>query len=106
MKSIFRCLPHPETKSEIDSSILVTPILRFGNNLNSITVLSIEIYSRINKLDFRFILNVDKETFENSDDDHFKNLIEDMDLSYAYYGKNPIKFIMYFFNTLNEAKKC
>ena len=85
-------------------TILLLPVFRFGNSLNAITIRTIEIYSRINKKDFNFIINLDKNTY-NSIDNYYYNKIKDMDKSFGYAGKNVIKLLKGIISTWKNARK-
>jgi len=85
-------------------NILLLPFFRFGNSLTSITIRTVEIYSRINRIDFNFIINLDLETY-NEMDKYYYEKIKNMDKSFGYAGKNIIKLLKGFKITLKNAKK-
>jgi glycosyltransferase involved in cell wall biosynthesis len=85
-------------------NILLLPVFRFGKNLNSITIRTIEIYSRINKKDFNFIINLDSKTY-NEIDKYYYEKIKNMDKSFGYAGKNIIKLLNGLINTIKGARK-
>ena len=84
--------------------ILLLPFFRFGDNLKAVTIRTIEIYSRINKRDFNFIINVDLNTY-NEIDKYYYERIENMDKSFGYAGKNIIRLLMGFISTIKSAKR-
>ena len=65
-------------------NILLLPFFRFGNRLNSVTIRTIEIYSRINKKNFNFIINLDLKTYNMIDNKYYYDKIKHMDKSYGY----------------------
>ena len=85
-------------------NILLLPVFRFGDSLTSITIRTVEIYSRINKKDFNFIINLDLRTY-NQIDTYYYEKIKNMDQSFGYAGKNIIKLLKGFRITLKSAKK-
>ena len=85
-------------------NILLLAFFRFGNRLNSITIRTIEIYSRINKKNFNFIINLDLKTY-NMIDKYYYDKIKHMDKSFGYAGKNILKLLKGMIITLKNARK-
>lgn len=86
-------------------NILLLPFFRFGDSLKSVTMRTIEIYSRINKQDFNFIINLDLKTY-NKIDNYYYEKIKDMDKSFGYAGKNIIKLLKGLITTVRNAKRA
>ena len=73
--------------------------------MNSITIRTIEIYSRINKKNFNFIINLDLKTYNMIDNKYYYDKIKHMDKSYGYAGKNILKLLTGIITTLKNAGK-
>lgn len=85
-------------------NLLLLPIFRFGTKQNSITLRIIETYSRINRVQFNFIINVDNNGYKDIDL-YYARMIHDMDKCFGYSGKNIMKLIKGIINTYNIAHK-
>ena len=85
-------------------NILLLPFFRFGDNLKSVTIRTIEIYSRINKKNFNFIINLDLKTYDKIDKYYYEK-IKDMDKSFGYAGRNIIKLLKGLISTVRNAKR-
>lgn len=85
-------------------NILLLPFLRFGDNLKSVTIRTIEIYSRINKKDFNFIINLDLKTYDKIDK-YYYDKIKDMNKSFGYAGRSVIKLLAGLISTVRNAKR-
>lgn len=85
-------------------NILLLPFFRFGDSLKAVTIRTIEIYSRINKKDFNFIINVDLNTYNEIDKYYYEKIVN-MDKSSGYAGKNIIKLTMGLISTVRNAKR-
>ena len=85
-------------------NILLLPIFRFGIKQNSITLRIIEIYSRINRIRFNFILNLDDESYKDIDP-YYATKIRNMDKSFGYSGKNIIKLFSGIIKTFKTARR-
>lgn len=84
-------------------NVLLLPVFRFGSKQNSITIRIIETYSRINKIKFNFILNLDRCTYKDIDK-YYLEKIQTMDKSFGYSGRNILKLINGMVNTLAKAR--
>lgn len=85
-------------------NILLLPIFRFGIKQNSITLRIIEIYSRINRIRFNFIINLDDESYKDIDP-YYATKIRNMDKSFGYSGKNIIKLFSGIIKTFKTARR-
>ena len=55
-------------------NILLLPFFRFGNSVTSITIRTVEIYSRINRTNFNFMINLDLETYSEMDKYYYEKI--------------------------------
>lgn len=85
-------------------NILLLPFSKFGSQLTSITIRTIEIYSRINKREFNFIISLDLNTYKDIDK-YYYNKIKNMDKSFGYAGFNPIELLKDTIITLKNARR-
>ena len=85
--------------------VLLLPVFRFGRYLNSITVRTLEIYSRISGRDFNFVINVDSETYQDADE-YFKSKLENLEVVVGCAGGSLLDLTRGFMNTLRVAYGC
>lgn len=86
-------------------SILLLPFFRFGSNLTSLTIRTVEIYSRINKKEFNFIINLDIRT-NNQAEKYHSDKLKNMEISLGYVGLHIIKLAKGFLITVEKAKRA
>jgi glycosyltransferase involved in cell wall biosynthesis len=82
--------------------ILLLPVFRFGSGFNSITVRTLEIYSRINGINFNFMINVDSESYRYADD-YFISKLESLKVVTGSAGGSIRSLLKGYGNTLKAA---